>query len=278
MKIFRLLPITIPAVIAVALIACTAVPETGRKRLSLFDAQGSKFTTAGLAQFQKYKQSRKISRNPRYTQPLARVAQRLTRVIDLPNAKWEFVVFVDSSPNAFALPGGKVGVHTGLFTVAQNEAQLAAVVGHEIGHVVAGHAAERMSHSTLTSIGGALLGAATQGSNSANSIAQAYGMGAKYGAILPFSRTHELEADKMGALYMARAGYDPREAATFWQGMANHAKKTGNARQAEFMSTHPVNSRRIAELNAFMPRAMSEWRQIGLSPASTAESGSLVLR
>jgi len=228
----------------------------------MFGADSPKLAAAGLSEFNKYKLQKRVSQNPSQNAMVGRIASRLTQVIELPGARWEFIIFEDGTPNAFALPGGKVGIHTGLFKIAQNEAQLAAVVGHEIGHVVAGHAGERMSTKTLVTLGGAVLGAATQSSGNASAIGRAYGMGAQYGAILPFSRTHELEADKMGALYMARAGYDPRESISLWQNMASYKERTGGGGSPEFMSTHPVNERRIQELKEFMPRAMGEWRSM----------------
>lgn len=157
-------------------------------------------------------------------------------------------VFQEDSANAFALPGGKIGVHTGLLKVADNQSQLAAVIGHEIGHVQAQHSNERMSLQYATQSGMQLLGAlAGQDSAAKQGIMAALGVGAEYGLALPFSRKHEAEADIIGLQLMAQAGFDPRESVGLWQNMA--AANGGNE-PPEFMSTHPSNSTRIEGLRA----------------------------
>jgi len=190
------------------------------------------------------------------------VAARLTRVIDMPGAEWEFVVFEDKTPNAFALPGGKVGVHTGLFQVTQNEAGLAAVVGHEIGHVIAGHGGERMSQQILAAGIGIGIGAVLNQNDELSDTRKAailggYGLGAG-GAVLKFSRDQELEADQLGALYMARAGYDPRESIGLWQRFSAFKGSSGTP---QFMSTHPSDATRIERLKAYMPQVMPIYEQ-----------------
>lgn len=171
------------------------------------------------------------------------VAARLT------NRKWDYVVFEDERPNAFVLPGGHVGVTTGLLSMIQNDDQLAAVLGHEAAHVVAKHAAERYSQEVATQV--ALVGAqAAAGSSSSlgKGIASYGGLGAQLGVLLPFSRKHELEADRLGVDYMARAGFRPREAIALWKLMA--AK--GGSNRPEFASTHPADSTRAAALEAYI--------------------------
>ena len=218
----------------------------------------------GLTAFQKYKSEHKVSDDPGMNAQLRRVAGRLTRVIPLRDASWEFVVFEDNTPNAFALPGGKVGVHTGLFKITQDDAGLATVVGHEIAHVVARHGGERVSQSTLASVAGSILDASLRGSSApsrqSTAILGAYGAATSLGIILPFSRKQELEADQLGALYMARANYDPRKAVELWKRFASYKDRSGSGRTPAFLSTHPVDTTRIAQLEAFMPRAMSEYR------------------
>ena len=219
----------------------------------------------GLTEFQKYKQQKRISNDPQLNAQLQRVAAGLTRVIPLPDAQWEFVVFEDDTPNAFALPGGKVGVHTGLFQITLNDAGLAAVVGHEIGHVVARHGGERVSQSTVAGVAGSLLQAGIRSSptitsGQSSAILGAYGAASSLGVILPFSRRQELEADELGALYMARANYDPNEAVAMWERFAAYKGRSGTSSKPEFLSTHPLDSTRIAKLKEFMPRAMSEYR------------------
>lgn len=261
MKI-SLSPILLPASLAI-LVGCMTIPETGRQSFSLVSP--SKEKAMGLTSFQQYKASKPISNNPAYNSQLRAVASRLTRVIDMPNAEWEFVVFEDPEPNAFALPGGKVGVHTGLFQVTQNEAGLAAVVGHEVAHVIARHGAERVSRQMLAAAGGIATGLILNGNEEMSDtqkavVLGAYGAGTTVGVLLPFSRNQEAEADQMGALFMARAGYDPRESVALWERFAAYKASSGPSKLPEFLSTHPADSTRIANLKAFMPRALQEYR------------------
>ena len=223
---------------ALVLYACTTVPDTGRRSLNFIP--NAELNEMGLAKFERMKSRKRISHNPTQTAALNRVARRLKGHVPIQNAHWEFVLFENNTPNAFALPGGKVGVNTGIFKVARTDAQLAAVVGHELAHVVAGI--------------GLLLG-----DDDIASVAATTGAGAVAGlGMLRFSRRQELEADKLGALYMARAGYDPRESIKLWQ---NFAAASESDRTVEFLSTHPLDSTRIAALEAHMPRALSEYRQ-----------------
>ncbi|MEM7145396.1 MAG: M48 family metallopeptidase [Verrucomicrobiota bacterium] len=243
--------------LAIAIAACSTVPDTGRKQFNPIPA-GTE-SRMGLSQFEKIKRESKISQNASYNAQLQRVAARLVPVVPMQNAQWEFVVFEDKSPNAFALPGGKVGVNTGMFQITQNDAGLAAVVGHEIGHVVARHGGERITQG----IGAALI---TLGVNQAFKDSDArdlatVGTGAATGlTVLKFSRSQELEADRLGALYMARAGYDPRESVKLWERFAAYQQKKGGAKLPQFLSTHPVDSTRIEQLKAFMPQAMAEYQ------------------
>jgi len=187
-----------------------------------------------------------------------RVGDRIAYVAgpDLPNAQWEFVVFDDDQINAFAMPGGKVAVYSGLFKVVKTEADLAIVMGHEIAHVVAGHSAERVSQQMLAAGGALVLQIGANQSDLSRSEKQllmaAYGAGATLGVILPYSRLHESEADEIGLIYAAKAGYDPRAAIPFWQRM--EAQKSGTP--PEFLSTHPSDNTRMRKLNALMPRAV----------------------
>ncbi|MGB5833847.1 MAG: M48 family metallopeptidase [Thiohalocapsa sp.] len=192
-----------------------------------------------------------------------KVGQRIARVAPLPNAQWEFVLFKDDAPNAFALPGGKVGINTGILPITKNEAGMATVMGHEVAHAVARHSAERMSQGMAVQIGGLVLGAALgpEASATKDAAMQAYGLGAQYGVMLPYSRTHELEADQLGLIYMARAGYDPAEAIEFWKRFAAYNAKRGG-KPPEFLSTHPLDARRIAQLQQMLPRAQAEYERI----------------
>ena len=230
---------------------CAYNEELGRSQFIM----GGDMSGAGQAAFEDIKKKQKISTDPRYTERLNRVAPRLIRASGGDPAEWEYLVFEDESLNAFALPGKKIGIHTGIMDIMENDAQLAAVVGHEIAHVNYRHSSERSSQGTLAQIGliGAQIGLATQCERgdracqqSTGQVAAALGAGAMYGLILPYSRKHELEADTGGVRYMARAGYDAQEAVDFWSNMA--AASEGQARPPEFASTHPANATRIENL------------------------------
>lgn len=240
--------------------SCSTVEDTGRRQFSIIPAGQQK--AIGLSEFQKYKQQKPISNDPNYNRQVQNVAARLTKVIQMPDAEWEFVVFEDSTPNAFALPGGKVGVHTGLFQITQNEAALAAVIGHEVGHVIAGHGGERMSQQIAAAglglgIGAVLNRNADMSDAKKAAILGGYGLGAT-GTVLKFSRNQELEADQLGALYMARAGYDPRESIGLWERFSKFKGKGGTP---QFMSTHPSDASRISRLTAYMPEVMPIYEQ-----------------
>jgi predicted Zn-dependent protease len=219
-------------------------------------------TELGLQAFQQIKQRQPAVTRGAEAAMVQRVGERISKVAPLPNARWEFVLFKDKSPNAFALPGGKVGVNTGILPITQDEAGLATVIGHEVAHAVARHGAERMSHGLLVQLGGAGISAALgpEAGPSGDLIMQAYGIGSQLGVMLPYSRTQELEADELGLLYMARAGFDPREAIGFWQRFAEYNARRGGA-PAEFLSTHPLDQRRIAALQRALPRAVAEYER-----------------
>ncbi len=258
----RMVALASAAILVIA--ACSTVPETGRRAFNFIPENQEK--AMGLTAFNKYKATRPVSNNPEYNATARRVAGRLTRVIDMPGAEWEFIVFEDESPNAFALPGGKVGIHTGLFKIVQNDAQLAAVVGHEIGHVVAHHGGERLSR-TMTAAGVGAVAAIALNKNEDMSDSQkrkilaAYGAGATLGVVLPHSRKQEIEADKLGAIYMARAGYDPREAVNLWVNFAEYKAKKGGPKIPDLLSTHPTDATRIRELEAYIPNVMDDYRR-----------------
>jgi predicted Zn-dependent protease len=242
------------------MVACATAPETGRRQLLLVSP--AEETQLGLKAFEQIKRHQPEVRRGKDAAMLQRVGARISEEAPLANARWEFVLFRDESPNAFALPGGKVGVYTGILPITKNEAGLATVIGHEIAHAVARHGAERISHGMLVQLGGAGLSAALGSDAGATGdlVMQAYGIGAQLGVMLLYSRTQELEADELGLLYMARAGYDPREAIAFWKRFAAYNARRGG-RPPEFLSTHPVDRRRIAELERLMPRAVAEYER-----------------
>lgn len=255
---------TLSAFAAMALCAliagCASAPETGRKQLLLVSpAQEAQL---GIQAFNEIKQDQAVIQGGKDADLVRQVGQRISRVAPLPDAKWEFVLFKDDSPNAFALPGGKVGINTGILSITKNEAGMATVMGHEVAHAVARHSAERMSQGMAVQVGGLILGAALgpQGGATKDAAMQAYGLGAQYGVMMPYSRTHELEADELGLLYMARAGYDPAEAIEFWKRFAAYNAKSGG-KPPEFLSTHPLDARRIAQIEQMMPRARAEYER-----------------
>ncbi|MEM1410402.1 MAG: M48 family metallopeptidase [Pseudomonadota bacterium] len=243
--------------ILLTLTACTYNAELGRSQLLL--AGPASMAQAAAGSWTQLKRQRQVSRDPRYTSRLERVAPRLLRAAGENPSDWEYLVFDDDSLNAFALPGGRIGIHTGIMNIMQNDAQLAAVVGHEIAHVRYRHSAERYSQSMIASVGigaaGIAAGANCGGTaqerrrceQRSGALAQIFGVGAIYGAILPYSRKHELEADKGGVRYMAQAGYDTCEALEFWRRMA--AASQGQSRPPEFASTHPASQTRINNLS-----------------------------
>ncbi len=216
----------------------------------------------GLQTFQEVKRTQPISNDAAAAATVETVGRRIARVAPLPNARWELVLFEDKQPNAFALPGGKVGINTGILPITRDEAGLATVIGHEVAHAMARHGAERVSQGLLVQIGGTALSSALGAETGVTRdlAMQAYGVGTQLGVMLPYSRVQELEADELGLLYMARAGYDPQQAIAFWKRFAAYNAEHGDA-SAEFLSTHPLDARRIAQLEAMMPRAMAEYQR-----------------
>jgi predicted Zn-dependent protease len=235
--------------VALAVSACQQAPVTGRNQLILVPE--SQDAQMGLEAYQQIKQESKVSGNAELNRRVQRVGRRIAEASPHPEWDWEFTLFENPEPNAFALPGGKVGVNTGLFKVAKNDDQLAAVIGHEVAHAIARHGAERVSQGMLTQFGVAALGVATN-----TTYAQLAAQAATLGIILPYSRTQEAEADHIGLLYMAEAGYDPRETIALWQNF----DKLGGERPPDFLSTHPAPGSRIDNLEALMPEAMAVYR------------------
>jgi predicted Zn-dependent protease len=234
-----------------------ATSPMGRKQFILIG--DDQMNQMGIASFQKLKTSTKISNNKnaeRYVECIA------TAIInELPanwqSQEWEVVVFDDDSANAFALPGGKIGVHTGLLTVAKNQNQLATVMGHEVAHVLSRHGSERVSQSMGLEMAMIATDAITkdkmESSSNQQMLMSALGLGAQIGVLLPFSRIHESEADLFGLDLMARAGFDPKQSVDLWQNMA---AASGGQRSPEFMSTHPDPANRIIKLTNYMPNAL----------------------
>lgn len=236
--------------------ACSTVPYTERKQIMML-SEGEE-EKVGRSLFTQVKEESRISPNPEYNALVSEVGRRIAAVAEKPDYQWEFVVIEDNTQNAFALPGGKVAFYTGIMPVCADENGVAAVMGHEVAHVLARHGAERMSQQQALSIGKAALFAAIDGGNPATmeALQQAYGIGAQVGVLLPYSRKHETEADKIGLILMAKAGYNPEAAVEFWKRMA----KAGGGGGIELLSTHPSDERRIKDLQAALPDAMKHYQ------------------
>lgn len=245
--------------------SCYTVPITGRSQLILLTP--SQENEMGITAFREVLQSSTISDNQRYNAAVQRVGLRIAQVADTPAYDWDFKVIEDDEQiNAFALPGGKVAVYTGILPVAQTEAGLATVMAHEVAHVAARHGGERVSTGILAQLGAVGLSAALGGGDPAvtRAVMQAYGVGANIGVLLPFNRNQESEADRIGLIYMARAGYDPREAVSFWQRMDQAV--SGKSQPPEFLSTHPGYGTRIRNLKMWLPEAMPYYQNSRKAP------------
>ena len=243
------------------LTACATSP-TGRSQFIYMS--DSKMNQMGLQAFDNLKKEKPRTQNTRYTQFVNCITEAITYET---GGDWEVVVFEDDSLNAFALPGNKIGVHTGLIKLVDNQDQLAAVIGHEVGHVLSKHSNERMSQKTAVNLGVTMVSAISVPTSALGQAAvSALGLGAEYGVILPFSRLQESEADIIGLDLMAKAGFDPRQSVNLWQKMAAASK---GPQPSEFMSTHPAHETRIKELSKHIPNAMQFYQQahsIGKTP------------
>jgi predicted Zn-dependent protease len=215
----------------------------------------------GERTFQEMVRAQPVVSDPRAKAYVACVTRALVEALpaEYAGGRWSVALFGDGTPNAFALPGGKIGVNAGMLRVARNQDQLAAVIGHEIAHVIANHGNERLTQE-LAVKGGLMLAdllVENPGSREHEVLRGALGLGAQYGLLLPYSRTHEREADLLGLDFMARAGFDPRESLNLWRNMA----RVGGGQPLEFLSTHPSNETRLEELAAGMDAAMATFRQ-----------------
>ena len=246
----KLLP---TAIVSCLLTACATSP-TGRSQFIFMpDTQVDQM---GLQAFDTLKRDKKISYNAQYNQATTCIANAITQVV---GGNWEVVVFEDSSPNAFALPGNKIGVYTGMLQLVDNQEQLAAVIGHEIGHVQAKHSNERASQEMAMSQGLNILQAMTMPTSALGQLGFGLlGVGAEYGVLKPYGRTQESEADMIGVDLMAKAGFDPRNSIGLWQRME---QATQGKQPVEFMSTHPSHATRIQDLEQHMPQAMALYQQ-----------------
>jgi predicted Zn-dependent protease len=240
---------------------CNTVPVTGRSQLNLMPV--GEEMQLGLASFEQIKKETPISKDAAANALVEKVGRRIATVAgpDMPNAQWEFVVFESKEVNAFCLPGGKVGVYTGILPITKDESGMATVLGHEIAHAVARHGGERMTEAMLLQFGSSALGATLSSADPRTQQAAllAYGVTSQVGLALPHSRSQESEADHIGLIYMARAGYDPEAAVAFWQRFADFNRQQGGSTPA-FLRTHPTDDTRIRQLKEWMPHAKAEYK------------------
>lgn len=254
------------------LVSCSTVPLTGRSRLSIVDdSQLQQQAAIGYAQLLSDPSTKVVGGSSADAQMVKRVGQKIAQAVtqymnqngygdQIKNYKWEFNLIQSNEINAWCMPGGKVAVYTGILPITKDENGLATVMGHEIAHAIAQHSAERASQLTLAQAGGSVLGAATSNKSQTTQavVNQLYGIGAQGFYILPNSRSQELEADKMGLSFMAMAGYNPTTAVAFWQRMAAASK--GQAKPPVFLSTHPTDDARIAQIQRDLPEAMKYYK------------------
>ena len=259
-------------VITSFVIACSTNPITNRQQFKLVPE--SELMAMANTEYRNFlSQNRVVAPSSnRDAEMVRRVGQRITRSVEnyfaskglsneLANYKWEYNLVQDNAANAWCMPGGKIVVYTGLLPITQNEAALAAVVGHEVSHAIFNHGNERMSQGLLQQLGGVALSVAlaNKPAQTQNLFMSGYGVGTSVGVILPFARKHELEADRYGLWWMAMAGYNPREAIGLWERM--EAASTGG-RPPEFLSTHPSEGRRREQLNRYMDEALQFYRPV----------------
>lgn len=238
---------------------CQSAPITGRKQLIVMSQ--SEEMSLGDQAYKETLQSEKISTNTTMAQMVQRVGERIARVSGNSEFNWEFNLIASDQQNAFCLPGGKVAIYEGIMPICKNEAGLAVVMGHEVAHALARHGAERMSQQMASNGLKQVASIATKEyvPEKSELLMQVYGVGSEYLVILPYSRKHESEADHIGALMMADAGYDPSEAPRFWSRFGG--LKSEN-QTPEFLSTHPSDARRAGDLRKLMPEAKAKYNRV----------------
>jgi predicted Zn-dependent protease len=257
-------PGVLSVIVALVVSSCSTVPLTGRKQLNIIPK--SEMLSMSFQQYGDFLKTNKVSANDQQVLLVKTVGVKVQKAVEayfaqkglsdaLKDYKWEFNVVESKEVNAWCMPGGKVVVYTGILPVTQTEAGLAVVLGHEIAHAVAEHGSERMSQEMIVQMGGMALSQALdkEPEKTKSLWLGVYGVGSQYGALLPFSRTHESEADHLGLVFMAMAGYDPNEALSFWQRMS---QSSGGQAPPEFMSTHPSDKTRIQDIQKELPEAM----------------------
>jgi predicted Zn-dependent protease len=244
--------------LALACVGCETVPGTGRSQINF--VSNSEVASMAAGEFAKMK---KVPNDPRLAQirrvglSIVAVARKEDKNGVLPPAnQWQFAVIDDKSPNAFAMPGGKIGFNVGMFPYASTDDDIAVILGHEVAHVLCQHSSERISQGLLVQLGAVAVDEATKNKSAQTRQAwmAGFGLGSQFGLLLPFSRSHESESDHLGLIFMARAGYNPEAAPAFWQRFA----KAGGTKPPEFFSTHPADDTRVRQLQAWMPEAKAQ--------------------
>jgi predicted Zn-dependent protease len=268
-------PLAVPfglAMICLLVVSCAQVPITGRSQLNLVPSQD--LLRQSEQAYRQFLKKHKLCTDPSKVDMVRRVGFRIARAVErylaqqgqsrlIRGYKWEFNLIEDKQINAWCMPGGKVVVYTGILPICRDDAGLAVVLSHEIAHAVANHAAERMSQSMLVGLGGAVVAALTGSSSpyTTRAVLDLYGLGANLAVMLPYSRMQEEEADRLGLIFMAVAGYDPRAALDFWERMSKAVRAKG--RPPEFLSTHPSDETRIRKIKEFMPTALRYYERYG---------------
>ena len=262
----------IPLLTFILVLSCSTNPFTNKKTLALPGTENSALFPASFQQYNNFLSESKVIKGTKEAEMITRVGQRIAvaaeRWLDangyqgyLKDYKWEYNLVENKKVNAWCMPGGKIVFYTGILPVAENEAAIAAIMGHEVAHALANHGQQRMSAGMLQQVGAVGLNVALQNNKNVQLYNQAYGLGSTVLGMLPFSRSHETEADKIGIVLMALAGYNPEEAAKLWERMA----KSGGQAPPEFLSTHPSTSSRIQELRRLVNFARTEARKFGVT-------------
>ncbi len=251
--------------------SCGSVPFTERRQLQLVSDE--EVIALSLQQYQEFMRTAPVEKGSANAQMVNRIGTRIANAVnifytnngyasELDNYSWEFNLVKENSVNAFAMPGGKVVIYTGLLPVTQTEEALAVVVGHEIAHVIARHSSERLSQQLALQYGGAIAGGLLGNSQAMQQLGgTVFGLGAQYGIMMPYARKQEYEADEIGLILMAIAGYNPQIAVPFWTRMAQSSE---GAQVPEFLSTHPTDSKRIARIESIMPTALQYYKGSGV--------------